>query len=162
MAAEPKPAAQQSEPTGPEKYLPIARIAASALAVALIVYGLRIPVIDRLTSGQTPPASSFLAALSPIGVGAMFLILQSQFDRRPWALPVCNVLSLLLLFLTAATALTEGVQSVALFPLIFAPMTAYFTWVACPSRQPDLSGPMPTGAAPAARDEEFARPDENA
>ena len=78
----------------------------------------------------------------------MFLLLQSQFQHRPWALPVCNVLSLLLLFLTAATAMTEGVKSVALFPLIFAPLTAYFTWIACPSKQPDISGPMPKSPSP--------------
>lgn len=147
------------------QYLVFSRIACIALGAALIVYGLRIPIIERITTGATPSWNSFMAGLSPIAVGLVFLGLQSQFVRRPWALGAVTLLSLVLLFVSVATAVTEGVKQVALFPLIFAPAAALGTWLTqarLARTTPNLSQPQPVRKQIFAPGAYRKRPDDDA
>ncbi len=110
-------------------------IVASGIALifgfALLLWGIAPPIIERAFSHEPPPytiAVSHLQALM-IGITVVALGWLTRMGRR-WAVWTLHILSVAIVTLGVATAISGRGSTLPLFPLVLAGATTVATWFA--------------------------------
>ncbi len=107
-----------------------ARLACLTLGSALLVWGLALPVIERVVTGYVPGGTTFAAAGAAVLMGATYLGLHRLIRRRVrWALGAAFVLSLAIVTVAVGTVVCGEGRLLPSFLSVFGGFATFSTWL---------------------------------